>query len=516
MPGVTLILPGWPATQPPAAIILDFGASDSPASHLRGAFNFPVGLIGAYRGATRITIVYQECGNCVLTVRPTGSLRAMVGLSLTYQVANRRACRLPLWPAISLRAAADLPVWAPAERRGRCRLPLALVERLWQVGVFTVVAPEADSRRGSCRLPISWDGGAGYFADAFTCQAKIFGLWRSLEIIGFALAASEDQYAITGQVYLANKSDLAPAGTPIVLTTPAGTFILIVDGHSLGRSISEAVYQETYSLDVISPAAALLDAPFADAVIDEFPGGMASEIAAQFVATTGVSLSWQTIDWHIPPDTLFATGETPLAVLRKLASACGAILQSQPDGTLMIRPVYPVRVTDWSTAPAQILSVDDFASSISCAPDWRDGYNAFLVGNSQPVKNDTLRLDEEAVSPAEKRILLWETPMTQARYTLYCSRPEMMEMRYDGVINKNIDRELVEFIGGQGQAERPIYDLRGIEWGAIQLGALTFTEDGALVSEVDGQSIAYISYTTKYRQWMVRDANIEDVQFWVE
>jgi hypothetical protein len=83
------------------------------------------------------------------------------------------------------------------------------------------------------------------------------------------------------------------------------------------------------------------------------------------------------------------------------------------------------------------------------------------------------------------------------------------------IVTKTIEGEEVEFINGSASLQNPCYRLVSVDYGDNDnLGAVVFAEDGTMTAEVTGQSLATVSYLTKYWRWMVADPNSEKVQLY--
>jgi hypothetical protein len=73
--------------------------------------------------------------------------------------------------------------------------------------------------------------------------------------------------------------------------------------------------------------------------------------------------------------------------------------------------------------------------------------------------------------------------------------------------------EQVQIIDGHGKTSKPVYEMIDREWNYRVLGWLNFNENGDLFSELEGDSLAQVTYKTRYHLWVATDNKIEDVQF---
>lgn len=85
----------------------------------------------------------------------------------------------------------------------------------------------------------------------------------------------------------------------------------------------------------------------------------AQQLAAEALDLTGVGLDWRITDWLVPTGAWSYTG-TPLAAVRRIADAAGAVLASSRTGqTLIVAPRYPVLPWAWAAAtPDVVIALD--------------------------------------------------------------------------------------------------------------------------------------------------------------
>lgn len=302
------------------------------------------------------------------------------------------------------------------------------------------------------------------------------------------------------------------AALVVTITSDAGVeiFRLVVTAPR----ISEQHGEPRWVVEAMSPAALLGD-PWGAPVSGEL-SGLASTVAASLVAGSGVALTWATVDWAIPPACWIAADERPLSLLKTLAAAVGAVVQSQPDGSLRIEPDYPVSLPNWaSSAPGLTLTETLDVFSVSSDPDYRPGYNRFLISDQAAGSTvDGLRLEEETVSATVKTCRGYQVPWTGA-FTLTHTGGSWVQIEDQGVETRQ-EAEVVEFVAGSGRTRYPIYSRDAVEWLQTNLGTVTVAEDGTLSAAVAGQSLLRLTYTTRCRKWRVRDGRNEQLQLVAE
>lgn len=273
---------------------------------------------------------------------------------------------------------------------------------------------------------------------------------------------------------------------------------------------SEAHGNNAWVIEAMSPAV-LLGAPYAN-VIDGELSGLASDIAATLAGD--IALSWETVDWHIPAATWIASGETPLALLKTLAATVGALVQSDPDGTIAIRPRYPVSLQNWATAtPGHV-----FTETLDCfengsTPEHRYGYNRFLVSN-QSSSADSLTLEQTDISGTVKEVRGYQVPW-DGLFDLAHTGGAWVVIEPLGIEERD-ETETIEFVAGAGKVRYPLHRLVSVAWRQTNLGTITTAEDGSLTASISGQSLCEITYTTRCRLWKVTDGNNEQLQLVAE
>jgi antitoxin component HigA of HigAB toxin-antitoxin module len=329
------------------------------------------------------------------------------------------------------------------------------------------------------------------------------------------IEVDEGSYFIRGEIHLADEAEFFRCRhmqTVLAVTINETTYTLLAD--SPRKSRPELGRQEYY-VSAVSPTVRL-DAPYATPISREFAGAMASTIAAEMAATAGITLDWQLLDWYIPAATLYANGETPLAVIRKLVEAVGGIIQTTPAGVLLCRPEYPLSLPDWPTATPDFYLTDmDNFFSVDSTPVIRDGYNRFLVSN-QDAATAGLTLEAIDIDAMTKEIRVYQVPWNDASaINLETSGGAWVSIVAEGVVEESIT-DLVEIVAGEGRTTKPIYALTSYAYQQAILGAVTIAEDGHVATELADNSLISMTYQTRYHKFIARDARIEDVQFFPE
>lgn len=269
---------------------------------------------------------------------------------------------------------------------------------------------------------------------------------------------------------------------------------------------------------VAKSKAVLLDFPFATEIDDDsYVYGNASDIVNRIAADYSQAVVWEMVS--DPPqneNTYNISGNSPLQAIRGLVNAVGGILQSDPDGTLRAVPRYRVNSDKIEDAtPDYVYSASTDFVSINTDHDKRDGYNKYTINSDEDESGFTLEAEE--VSAGYKRIKAYKSPWSTQSVTLRTSELTNVTIFSQGIYIETIENELVEIKKGTGKTTKPIYNITNFDYNSrIDLGNITYTDEGIITSQVKETSLVTITYTTRYWLWDVYDTDQEKVQFILE
>jgi hypothetical protein len=139
--------------------------------------------------------------------------------------------------------------------------------------------------------------------------------------------------------------------------------------------------------------AALLDAPFA--AVRSFvqtAERQAQQLIDEELDLTEFTADYQALTWLVPGGVWHYDALTPLAAVREVAAAAGAVVQSHPwDKVLVIAPRYPTSPWDWTaTAPDKHIP-DDIVIRDSLRPASAPLYDYVLVSGEQVGVSDPIQ-----------------------------------------------------------------------------------------------------------------------------
>lgn len=339
-------------------------------------------------------------------------------------------------------------------------------------------------------------------------------MWQGqrLDPIRLSISESRQQAAIEADLELADAATWRQIrqGQQVDVALWGYAWRFIVDGLSRRETFEST----TYSISLASPAA-LLDFPDAKPIEGEL-AGQASALAQRLAGSLAVD--WRATDWRIGPGRWIANGESPLSLLQTLVTACGAVLLSKRDGSLLVQPQYAVSVPDWAKAtPSLELEAATALVSIDTSGEQRDGFDAVTVSDeSDPAAaadEAELRLFEDSETRTESttEMLVYQVPWS-GRFTLTHRGDSARAAIVDsGMEEAVIADEAVIIESGRGRASLPVYAVLSAKYNARNLGNVTYSESGELQTAVEDESILLLTYRTRRKRFKVSESAKTDL-----
>ncbi len=346
-----------------------------------------------------------------------------------------------------------------------------------------------------------------------------------IDYVSLSLNAGTESYCISAKIQVASEEEFEKCllFSPVSVTIDGTSYSLFIESKTKEGDVSGYVY----NLDCLSETAKL-DSPYSKPIIKTYTSPiMASEIVQSMVDIQGISVDYQLIDWEINPMFFSIQGETPLEVIRRIAKAVGGIVQTKPDGTLLLLSEYPISPMNWEeSSPVVVFSLATDVIKLSESLLINSGYNAFIITNYGGNEQKSITLQEENVNETTKIIKGFRVPFSDGPFDLFTSggylvQIDKQEYPEEKIIpeaeNNGSEWEIVEFIGGTGKTQFPIYEIIEYQWLIDDLGLVAFLEDGTLtVNSLNGtESLLQIKYKTKYWKWVVKGIPGQYTQFFV-
>lgn len=328
--------------------------------------------------------------------------------------------------------------------------------------------------------------------------------WTELTI-----TEGEDEVVITAELTLASAVEFSQLMRLQAATVFDGTTVyhLVVDELRPNVSRGTAELSEDYGVTLRSQAA-IMAPPYSRRYdFDNDTAILASDLAQDIVDLDGLTVEWNAIDWTIPAHGFIREAVTAMDALRDLVDNI-ALIQSQPGGIITID-----QVTAWedieAADPALDLSLTHGWHTYAMEDDASERFNAVTVGDGDAEDNVSLEIVDRDLRTKIARG--YRVPW--AAITLLSSHSEVVVSAM-GTMTEQVEQE-VEFVDGRASVTRPVYSAVTATWGTMNLGAVTATEGGELRAAVAGNSLATVTYTTKFVQWMVTHPVAEPCQLYV-
>ena len=355
-------------------------------------------------------------------------------------------------------------------------------------------------------LVIPWRGLSGSVTAEATISPVILHAGLVIDYLSLSLTTDEDSSLWEFQAEIADASDwlALSIGTYISVMIGSEDYHIVIDG----RAQSDDGDYRSHTVSGRSPAAELANG---SAAFNFDAGTTAGSLAVSVAGAAGIILDWQTVDWVLTGTEIGSETDSPMDRIAMLAEAIGAVVQSAPDGTVIVRPRYPVSPSQYGAAsPEAVISDITQLFSISERYEYRSGQNKVDVmdaGESDPT------YQWETSDEWETKILsLWISPWRNV--SLKDSGGGHLTALYQGIITDALTEE-IEIVDGRGSVSRPSFAVSGASWKYVDLGAISIAEGGEVTTGTEGNSLVDVSYNSKRHVWRC-EANVQRIQVYID
>jgi hypothetical protein len=350
---------------------------------------------------------------------------------------------------------------------------------------------------------------------------------EEIDFLSFSIEGGLDKYCLLVEINVSTLNDYSKFTRldPVTLIVDGTTYNLFVESKE--KTATPDGYE--YRISCLSDTAKL-DTPYSDPIIKDYPTNILASVVIQEMADIkSISVENTLVDWYLSPISFSIQEETPLEVIRRIANAVGGILQTKPDGTLLLISEYPVSPQYWETStPDGVFSLETDVLQLAESTVVNSGHNAFIV-TDQGSDSKIISLEETDVDATTKIIKGFQVPFDEADpFTLQTSGGiEVTITKHLYPITEQVpsdtdEWEIVEFLEKTGKTKYPIYeDSAGVaiidyDWIEDDLGTISYEEDGTLtVDSIKTESLLKIKYNTKYWKWTVTGIENKYTQFYV-
>lgn len=349
------------------------------------------------------------------------------------------------------------------------------------------------------------------FVENVTDQPVLVHQGRTVRIEEGDISASEGGYAWEGNFTLSDIADYVRFQRDDVFTAEiyGEVWTFIVDGKELRRP---GPAQVSGRIIGISPSARFTNprAPRQDYLWDEPVGAEAAALEV-----TGGEVDWDVVDWTIPAFRLAFSDTEPLDIVKRLAEAIGAVVESDLDGTLHVRELYPVSPQDYETTTPdhEFIEVQDIFDA-SETYGFNVVANRFRLMEMQQAEQDRLEWIEDAPGAFSGVMRVYPGPWRTNVTLSHTQVPGTVHIGPQAESYRE-EEELIEIFKGQGSTAYPVFDILEVEWEGTNLGGLAHAVDGADITVIgpEANSLVRIRYRTRCLTYRVVSSSGHPTQF---
>lgn len=287
------------------------------------------------------------------------------------------------------------------------------------------------------------------------------------------------------------------------------TYAFVVDSKSLSRTIDdEGHYKETATLSGLSPLCRFAN-PRATPVTKTWTTPTnAKAIVEELLGT----VTWNLVDWQIPAYRLSADSAAPLDVAKQIVEAAGGLIESNPDGSVVVRHRWPTSIALLNTVSPDHILHETSIYSASESPTQDELMNKVRILDSNAGYQDRLeyvpnKIDEDD-DPWSGILYAFLSPWRDG-LTIATTRGSKIQLGSLSEGTRTIGDseeyppETITFENGNSTTQYPIATITAFTWLDDVLGGVTFTPYSTTIEATDsgtygGYSLAEIEYTTRY------------------
>lgn len=230
----------------------------------------------------------------------------------------------------------------------------------------------------------------------------------------------------------------------------------------------------------------------------------------------GLEIDWQLVDDLIPANRLAATEANPVEIAAAVIRAAGGLIESQPDGRVLIRHRFPIPITRYGQASARLSlteALDLF--EINEVDEIRAGTNRLRITDGQSVNGqDQVEFVRDSDNPLAGTVRVIPSPWREV--SLVHSGDDSIAVLAQGCVTRE-ESELLEFKAGAAKSQYPVEALLGASWQYANLGAVVVSAGTTTLQAggAAGYSLARIRYQTRAYEYRVEHVRAESIQFLV-
>jgi len=336
---------------------------------------------------------------------------------------------------------------------------------------------------------------------------------RTLPVIAWDIGADEGGYLYEGTVDVGAAGYAALAvDDDVVLSLFGETYNLKVESRSRERTGPAG---RRYEIGLRSPSIRH-DFPRATPLTKTFSTSVLARDAVEQLLDEAVT--WELVDWRIPAFRLAWEEASPIEAAQQIVQAAGGTLQTDPDGTLRARHLYPTSPPDYAaTAPARTVDdADDVVTSSESFAPRRLVDRLTIRDTVQGIFSDRLEYAADEYDDRAGTLHVYPSPWRTNLVVTHTSNAAL-DLTQVGEVTRD-EEEVVEFAAGTATLSYPIEALLDVEWLYVSLGGLTFEAFASELqaADADGYSLARITYRTRSIDYRVASPTVDQAQLLLE
>ncbi|MBF0611673.1 MAG: hypothetical protein G8345_07770 [Magnetococcales bacterium] len=325
-------------------------------------------------------------------------------------------------------------------------------------------------------------------------------------IISARLQQKEGMGYWQGEVVLSNPADFQrlTLGDDLQLQLGEEMFVLKVLGKSLQRNPTEA---PQWKVAIGSPAV-LLTAPWSLPIRQSWSQSLGvKEVVESLV---GGEVTWNLVQWKLPWFGVEAQEKFPLEIIQELVGQAGGVVESLPEGQLLVRHRFPLPVPHWSRGEADHVLSDEWDNLAVRESLYLNTPVVRVAVQGEKVTGAGLRVEVDArpeglnqgktsFAKGETVHLLVFVDAGVTQVTLQSSLGTLLP----GANQVITWTEEVSFrTSHRGQLTRPARVIKESTWLGNDLGEITLLGDGVtLLAEESGVAVARVVYECEALSW---------------
>lgn len=343
------------------------------------------------------------------------------------------------------------------------------------------------------------------------------GSGTTFSIPELVLETSEDSsvWSATFKVYQREEFLSLNEGDEITLTLGGDSYTMLVMTKSLSR-------QSPANVDMRITAASrlvLLDSPRASKTSYSFDAPMMAKDMVE--AILGETVTWNLVNWQIPASRVQFQDVVPLEAAKRIIQAAGGVIQSNADGSILVRSEFPIATNIYADAtPDHVYTDDSDNISMSEGYEFKEQYNQFRISELDQSQGDQFEW-----IPSENSVLIgvlrfYPSPWRENVTIRTTEDTPTTVYNQTGIVLRTEIAENVEFRNGTASVEYPILGTPTIEWLSEPLGAVVTTDYNTSLTAPKyvngGYGLAKVTYQVRAIEFAVQGVDGTSVQFIAE